>query len=133
MCQFNLVFVKNAKNKKILKNNEYYSFGDNINNFSPFIKGYCNCGSFVGSMCEYSGNSYVEMIESLNAPKLSNLNQIKEFMNKPDYIKLRENYIETRDSLSNALEKFFEPLSAYEINKINLLEKNIKAKNCKNI
>lgn len=49
-------------------------------------------------MCEYEGNSFSEMIDSLNKSELQRLNQIKDFMNKPDYIELRENYIKARDS-----------------------------------
>lgn len=128
MCQFNLVFVKSSKNKKILKNNEYDCFGDNINNFSPFVKGYCNCDSFVGSMCNYSENSYIEMIKSLNKSELAKLTKIKNFMNKPNYKQLKENYIKTRNSFSNAVEKFFEPLSTYETHQINMLEKKYKGK-----
>ena len=62
MCQLNLIFVKNSKNKKMLKNNEYNYFGEDFKSFSPYVKGFCNCGSFVGSMSEYNGNSYFEMI-----------------------------------------------------------------------
>ena len=47
MCQLNLIFVKNSKNKKILKNNKYNYIGKNFKGFSPYIKGFCNCGSFV--------------------------------------------------------------------------------------
>ena len=123
MCQLNLVFVKNLKNKEILKNNEYNSFGDDFNNFSPYLKGFCNCGSFVGSMCEYDGNSYSEMLEFLNKPELDNLYKIKDFMKQPNYKDLREKYITERDALSNALDKFFEPISNYEMEQINILEK----------
>ena len=128
MCQLNLIFVKNSKNKKILKNNEYNYFGDNFKNFSPYVKGFCNCGSFVGSMSEYDGNSYLEMIEDLNKTELEKLNKIKDFMNKPDYKKLKEKYITDREILSNALEKFFEPMSNYEMEQINLLETKYKGK-----
>lgn len=64
-------------------------------------------------MCEYEGNSFSEMIDSLNKSELQRLNQIKDFMNKPDYIELRKNYIKARDSLSNTLEEIVEPLSHF--------------------
>jgi len=128
MCQFNLVFVKNSKNKKILKNNEYNYWGENFNNFSPYIKGYCNCNSFVGSMCEYNGISYLEMIKDLNKSELERLNKIKDFMSKPNYKKLKEKYIINRGTLSNALEKFFEPISNYEMEQINILETKYNGK-----
>lgn len=128
MCQLNLVFVKNSKNKKILKNNEYNYFGDDFNNFSPYVKGFCDCGSFVGSMSEYTGNTYFEMIEDLNNAELERLNKIKDIMNKPDYKKIREKYIADRENLSNALETFFEPVSNYEIEQINMLETNYTGK-----
>lgn len=128
MCQLNLVFVKNSKNKKILENNEYNYFGEDFKSFSAYIKGPCNCGSFVGSMSEYTGSSYVEMIENLNTAELERLTKIKDFMNKPDYKKLKEKYIIDREALSGALEKFFEPISTYEMEQINLLETKYKGK-----
>lgn len=63
MCQFNLVLVKDIKNKQILENNDYWAFKGNINGFTPFVRGLCNCGSFVGTMCDYDGSSYLEMME----------------------------------------------------------------------
>ena len=128
MCQLNLVFVKNSKNKKILENNEYDYFGDDFKNFSPYVKGFCNCGSFVGSMSEYNGNSYLEIIEELNNTELKRLNKIKDFMNRPDYKKQKEKYIADREALSNALENFFESTSNYETEQINLLETKYKGK-----
>lgn len=128
MCQLNLVFVKNSKNKKILENNEYNYFGEDFKSFSPYVKGFCNCGSFVGSMSEYNGNSYFEMIENLNNAELERLTKIKDFMSKPNYKKLKEEYVADRETLSNALEKFFEPVSNYEMEQINLLETQYKGK-----
>lgn len=128
MCQFNLVFVKNSKNKKILKNNEYNYWGKDFQKFSPFVKGYCNCESFVSSMAEYTGNSYFEMIKVVNNSELKRLNKIKALMNKSDYKELKERYIAERDSLSNAFENFFEPLSNYEMEQIHLLEAKYKGK-----
>ena len=126
MCQLNLVFVKNFKNKKVLENNGYNYFGEDFKSFFPYIKGPCNCDSFVGSMSEYTGNSYLKMIENLNATELERLNKIKDFMNKSDYKKLKEEYVADRETLSNALEKFFEPVSNYEMEQINLLENKYK-------
>lgn len=128
MCQLNLVFVKDYINKEILKNNEYEYFGKNFKTFSPYVKGFCNCGSFVGSMSEYIGNNYVEMIEELNTSELKKLNKIKDFMNKPDYKKQKEKYIAEKEKLSNILEKFIEPMCNYEIEQINLLETKYKGK-----
>lgn len=128
MCQLNLVFVRNSKNKKVLENNEYNYFGDDFENYSPYIKDICNCGSFVGSMCEYDGNNYLEMIEELNNVELEKLNKIKDFMNKPDYKKQREKYIADRENLANALEKFSEPLFNYEMEQFNLMQTKYKDK-----
>lgn len=132
MCQFNLLFVKNAKNKKILKNNEYHCFGNNIYGFFPYAKGFCNCNSFVGSMCEYDGHSYFEMLESSNKSELEKLRQIKDFMNQPDYKDLRKTYIQARTSLSDAVEKFLEPISDYEIEQLEILENKYKGKEFQN-
>jgi len=128
MCQLNLVFVKNIKNKTILKNNEYNYYGKDFKEFSPYIKGICNCGSFVGSMSEYDGNNYLEMIGEINKTEIDRLNKIKDIMNKPDYKKLKEKYITERETLSNYLEKFFEPMSNYEMEQINILETKYKGK-----
>ena len=97
MCQFNLILTKNINNKNILKNNEFHTFIKIFDNYTSFAKGHCNCNSFVGSMSEYNGNSYLEMIEDLNKSELEKLKQIKDFMNKPDYKKLREQYIAERE------------------------------------
>ena len=126
MCQFNLILVQNAANKEILKRNEYNYWGSKLQNYSPYAKGHCNCNSFVGSMSEYNGNSYLEMIEASNKSEIRKLLQIKEFMNKPNYTELIENYIKTRDSLSNNIEKLFDPISNYEIEQLDLLEKKYK-------
>jgi len=65
MCQFNLVFVKNEKNKKTLKNEYYDCFNNTVyNGYSGYAQGICNCNSFVGSMSEYNGNSYYEMLKN---------------------------------------------------------------------
>jgi len=128
MCQFNLIFVRNSKNKQILKNNEYHRFGKPFENFSPYVKGGCNCGSFVGSMSEYNGNSYLEMTEKLYNAELEKLNKIKDLMNRPDYKELKEKYTSDEEILLNTLEKFFEQMSNYETEQINLLETKYNGK-----
>ena len=128
MCQLNLVFVKNSKNKKILKNNDYNYFGEDFKKFSPYIKGICNCGSFVGSMSEYDGTNYLKMIEEINKTEIDKLNKIKDIMNKTNYKELKEKYIIERETLSNALEKFYEPMSNYEMEQIKILETKYKGK-----
>ena len=128
MCQLNLVFVKNSENKKILKNNEYEYFGEDFKSFSPYVKGFCNCDSFVGSMSKYTGNSYLEMIKELNNSELERLTKIKNFMNTPDYKKQKEMYIADREILSNILEKFLEPMFNYEMEQSNLLKTKYKGK-----
>lgn len=128
MCQYNLIFVKNTKNKKILENNKYNYFGEDFQKFSPYIKGICNCDSFVGSMSEYDSNNYLEMIEEINKTEIAKLNKIKDIMNQPDYKKLKEKYITERETLSDALQKFYEPISNYEMEQINILETKFKGK-----
>lgn len=128
MCQFNLVFTKNSKNKKILKNNEYNYFGDDFNNFSAYFKGHCNCGSFVGSMSEYNGNSYLEMIENLNKSEVKKFNNLKILMNKPNYKELKEKYSSDLNLLSDALEVFYKPISDYEREQTNILEEKYSGK-----
>lgn len=128
MCQFNLIFVNNKINKEILENNEYRYWGNTINGSFPYFKGHCNCGSFVGSMCDYNGTDYHEMITSVNKEQLQRLNKIRDFMHKPGYKELRQNYINERDLLSNALEEIFQSFSDYEHQQINILEKNYTGK-----
>lgn len=126
MCQLNLVFVKNSTNKEILKNNGYECFGENFQTFSSYVKGFCNCGSFVGSMSEYAGNSYLEMMNELNSSELERLNKIKTFMSKPDYKDLKRKYMADKDKLSNTLEKFINPLFNYEMEQLELLQTKYK-------
>lgn len=126
MCQLNLVFVKNSTNKEILKNNGYECFRENFQTFSSYVKGFCNCGSFVGSMSEYAGNSYLEMMNELNSSELERLNKIKTFMSKPDYKDLKRKYMADKDKLSNTLEKFINPLFNYEMEQLELLQTKYK-------
>lgn len=122
MCQLNLIFVKNSINKEILKNNEYEYFGENFKTFFSYVKGFCNCGSFVGSMSEYAGDSYIEMVNELNSSELKRLNKIKTFMNKPNYKNLKGKYIADKEKLANNLEEFINPLFNYEMEQLNLLQ-----------
>lgn len=128
MCQFNLVFVKDIKNKKLLENAEYRYYGNDINGFSPYIKGYCNCNSFVGSMHDYDGNSFLEMIQTSTQEELQKLNKIKDFMMQINYKELKQNYIQVRDSLSNVVEQFYDSLSYYETEQLEMLEKKYTGK-----
>lgn len=128
MCQFNLILVKNDKNKKILENHNYSYLGENIKTFSPYIKGPCNCGSFVGSMSEYDGKSYLEMVTQSTKTELQRLNKIKEFMNQPNYMELKQQYLNTKNKISNNIEELFEPISNYELEQIDILEKKYKGK-----
>ena len=66
------------------------------------------------------------MIKDLNNTELKKLNKIKNFMNTPDYKKQKEKYLSTKEILTNALEKFFEPLSNYETKQINILKSKYK-------
>ena len=68
------------------------------------------------------------MIKDLNNTELKKLNKIKNFMNTPDYKKQKEKYLSTKEILTNALEKFFEPLSNYETKQINILKSKYKGK-----
>lgn len=126
MCQLNLVFVKNSINKEILKNNEYACFGENFKAFSPYVKGFCNCGSFVGAMSDYAGNSYLEIVNELNSSELERLNKIKTFMSKPDYKDLKRKYMAEKDKLANTLENFISPLFDYEMEQHELLQTKYK-------
>lgn len=128
MCKFNVIFVNNSNNEKILEHNEYYRQSWNFKHYFPYIKGVCNCGSFVGSMADFPYNNYSQMLEELNSEELQKLNKIKEFMNRPSYKKEREKYIAQRDILSSDVEKFFETMSNYEMEQINLLEAKYNGK-----
>ena len=122
MCQFNLIFVNNFKNEKLLKTNGYNSFEENFKDYSAFATDSCNCGSFVTSMSEYDGDNYSEMINDLNTTELKRLNTIKEFMSKPNYKELKEKFLADKAILASNLEKFFEPISNYEMEQIDLLK-----------
>lgn len=128
MCKFNVIFVKNLNNKNILEHNEYYRQKWSFKHYFPYIKGICNCDSFIGSMADFPYGNYSQMIEELNNEELEKLNKIKEFMNRPSYKKEREKYIAQRDRLSSAVEKFFETMANYETEQINLLETKYKGK-----
>jgi len=79
-------------------------------------------------MSEYDGNNFAEMIETSKKAELQTLNEIKNFMNRPNYMKEREIYIKTRDSLSEVLDKLMEPVSDYETEQFDILENKYKGK-----
>lgn len=123
MCRFNIVYVKND-NHGILEQSGYDVFDEEYNGYTGYVKGCCNCGSFVGSMSETedSYESYDEMVSCETKKELEMLYEVRELMHKPDYRKIREQYVEKRDILLDKMFAMTEEVNEYELEQMEKLD-----------
>ncbi len=116
MCRFNLILIKDVKAGSQLEAEDYskvYSDYD-LNGYTAFEKGYCNCGSFVGSLVAKKGMTYGEAVTAMKNEKLDRLYKVKMLMNQPDYKERKEVFIRTRNELSGYLNVYFDSIAEYE-------------------
>ncbi|MDD3174458.1 MAG: hypothetical protein PHF63_12510 [Herbinix sp.] len=62
MCRFNFIMIKDESAEELLKHEEYEKFYDDLCGYRAYQKGYCNCGSFVGSLIDKKGMKYSDAI-----------------------------------------------------------------------
>lgn len=122
MCRFNIVYAKNDE-LGILAQNGYTPFDENYPGYTGYVRGYCNCGSFVGSMAESDRHfqSYEEMRACERKEKLEVLIKVRELMHRPDYAAIRDAYIQERDALLDAMFAMTEEVGDFETEQMELL------------
>lgn len=126
MCRFNLILVKEKEAEEILLCEGYDKMYDDLMGYMAFQKGYCNCGSFVGSMCDKKelGLEYFEIAENCKKEELTRLYEIKDFMNQPEYREKRQEFDNKKTQLLEVLEEFRNHILEYEIEQMEEIEDN---------
>ncbi len=130
MCRFNLILIKDKKACSQLAEEDYskvYSDYD-LNGYTAFEKGSCNCGSFVGSLVAKKGMTYGEAVTAIKNEKLDRLYQVKALMNQPDYKERKEEFIRTRNELSGYLNVYFDSIAEYETKQTDELHSRYEGK-----
>lgn len=124
MCRFNLILIGDEIAKEPLEHEGYYRMYDNLNGYMAYQRGYCNCGSFVGSMVEKKGMDYHDVIELRKAEKLDELFQIQNLMNQSNYKALKEEYLQKQAELSNEMNVFYNAINDFELQQAKYLQQN---------
>jgi hypothetical protein len=124
MCRFNLILIRDEKAKELLEREGYSKMYDNLNGYMAYQKGYCNCGSFVGSMVDKKGMDYQDVINLRKAEKLDELYQIQKLMNQPNYKVLKEEFLQKQTELSNEMNVFYKSINDYELQQSDFLLQN---------
>jgi hypothetical protein len=105
MCRFNLIMVKDKKTEELLRREGYHKFYDNLLGTTAYQKGYCNCGSFVGSQLDKKGMDYNEAIEERKREEIIRLTKIRELMNQPGYKEDKEKFLQIRMKFTDELQE----------------------------
>lgn len=114
MCRYNLIMVKDKSAEDLLKHEDYQILYDDLLGYSAFQKGYCNCNSFVGSLCGKKELGYYNAIETTKKEKLERLYQIKKLMNQQDYEIKREQFKQQQMKLLHDMNILTEHISDFE-------------------
>ncbi|MDF2511315.1 MAG: hypothetical protein K0S04_1181 [Herbinix sp.] len=122
MCRFNLILLQEESGEKLLKSEGYSMFYENLLGLKAYQAGYCNCGSFVGSMIEKKGMSYEKALATMKREKLERLYLVRELLYQPNYEEMKESYEQRRDALLQELQPFWEQISNYEMKQMEELE-----------
>lgn len=126
MCRFNLILIKEKEAEEILICEGYVKVHDDLTGYMAFHKGHCDCGSFVGSLCEKKelGLGYFEVAENYKKDELDCLYQIKEFMNKPRYREKRQEFEKQKTKLLEEMDIFRNHINEYEFEQMEEIKKN---------
>lgn len=122
MCRFNLIYVSKAESAKYLNSIGYGACNETISGYTAFLKGTCNCDSFVGSMCETQEAYYYEMVEHQRNDKLKRLEEIRKFMIGEDYQEERKKYLEEKERIWEQIENLTAFVTAWEMEQTDLAE-----------
>ena len=123
MCRYNLILLHEEESgEKLLKSEGYSMFYENLSGLKAYQAGYCNCGSFVGSMIEKKGMSYENAITTMKREKLDRLYLVRELLYQPNYQEMKDSFEQRRDALLKDLQPFWERVSNYEMRQMEELE-----------
>ena len=122
MCRFNLILLNDKPGEKFLKSEGYDMFYENLSGLKAYQAGYCNCGSFVGSMIEKKGMSYESALTTLKKEKLERLYQVRDLLYQPNYQDLKESFEQQREILLKDLQPFQDKMIEYEMKQMTELE-----------
>lgn len=122
MCRFNLVMIKTDRAKEVLCDRGYDKWNEGVEGYTSFIKGYCNCDSFVGSLCEQKGVDYETAINQVKKKSLDGLYKMRDFMKQPGYEEARKAFRAQHDAFANKLMQFYEAVGDYEEAQNKILE-----------
>ncbi|MGB4658160.1 MAG: hypothetical protein WBI07_03145, partial [Mobilitalea sp.] len=123
MCRFNLIMIRDDSAEEMLKQEDYLKCYDNLYGDRAYQKGYCNCGSFVGSLSENKGMKYNDVLAMRKQEKIERLYQIKNVMNQPEYEAEKEKFLQRRIKLSDELGVHSEYIGDYERKQTELIQK----------
>ncbi|MDF2905428.1 MAG: hypothetical protein K0R34_749 [Herbinix sp.] len=121
MCRFNLILTKEEGAEKLLIQEDFRKFYDDLGGFNAYQKGYCNCGSLVGSFADQKGIPYQVAIDEAKKKKVERQNKIRILMNQPDYEERKERFLQTSTSYSEQIEIFYKPIQDYELEQTNYI------------
>lgn len=122
MCRFNLILINDNNAEEFLIKDGYGKFNNDLIGYRVYQKGYCNCGSFVGSLIEKKGMKYQDAIESCNTEKLDRLYKIRSLMLQPGYKERKEEFQQKQTKLCEELQTFHEHINNYEITQSDILQ-----------
>ena len=128
MCRFNIIMVKHKNNQNYLKDIGYSVMEHEINGFTGYSYGTCNCDSFVGSMSDFTENTYSAMLAHQQEKFLGQLEQINVFMRTPDYREKRRQYEKQREKYINAMNEFTDEIFQWELEQIEQIEDSYSEK-----
>lgn len=114
MCRINLILIDDNKAEDLLESKGYHLFQANLQGYGAYRKGYCNCGSFVGSLLEKKGMNYHDAVSSSKQEKLDRLYQIKDLMNKPGYLERKREFLKKQSVFIEKLQDFSQHITEYE-------------------
>lgn len=114
MCRFNLIIVEDNTAKDFLESEGYQLFFHNLPGYQVYQKGYCNCGSFIGSLIEKKGMNYSDAITKIREEKLDLLYRIKELMHEAGYQERKDEFLQKQSVFIEKLQDFSEYIYEYE-------------------
>ncbi len=126
MCRFNLILIKEECAEKQLIQEGYQRFYDDLCGFKAYQKGYCNCGSLVGSFPSQKGIAYQVVIEEARKEKLNRLYQIRTMMKQPEYEQQKEDFQQVSTEYSDQLDTFYQHIYDYERNQSQFIHEQFK-------
>ncbi len=124
MCRFNLVLIRDEIAESIMQKESFNKWYDDLLGSMACQKSYCNCDSFVGSLCDKKELGYSKAIEMCKKEKLEKLYQIRELMKSPGYVEEREKFKLNHMEWIKQMEVFTKHIAEFEIKHMEELQRN---------